>query len=262
MNRAGKVWISMSGSKRGRICDLWKCLLLTRMETSGCKFWMVQLRVEGEGESAKVVVEGEAKSVKLSGSDSSKVPFHLPPTIPINSFNFFDPISSLENYIYFPRSCPNRTTHISQLQQVPFQSPFQPNSPLPMSISALPMNPHSHTHNSQSFSQSHSHHPSLSYASLPPNPQLQPAATLLPSSSSSLSNNQSSTPLSASVTRILTLSNFEASLKTRDLQNAFSIWENDKGGFRIKWIDDVTALVVFADAGVGEWLRPDVVYRA
>lgn len=32
----------------------------------------------------------------------------------------------------------------------------------------------------------------------------------------------------------------------------FKDYEGDKGGFRIKWLDDVNALVVFADAGVGE----------
>lgn len=35
----------------------------------------------------------------------------------------------------------------------------------------------------------------------------------------------------------------------------FKDYENDKGGFRIKWVDDTNALVVFADAGVGESVR-------
>jgi hypothetical protein len=60
-----------------------------------------------------------------------------------------------------------------------------------------------------------------------------------------------SIPATAAVTRILVLSNFSPALKTRDLQAAFAQWEADKGGFRIKWIDDVTALVVFQDANVG-----------
>ncbi len=59
--------------------------------------------------------------------------------------------------------------------------------------------------------------------------------------------------VSASVTRILTLANFSPDLKTRDLQGVFSKWSEDKGGYKIKWIDDVTALAVFADATVGEW---------
>lgn len=40
-------------------------------------------------------------------------------------------------------------------------------------------------------------------------------------------------------------------LKTRDLQLMFKEWDNDKGGYRIKWLDDTNALVVFADAIVG-----------
>lgn len=31
----------------------------------------------------------------------------------------------------------------------------------------------------------------------------------------------------------------------------FKEWDNDKGGYRIKWLDDTNALVVFADAIVG-----------
>lgn len=59
-------------------------------------------------------------------------------------------------------------------------------------------------------------------------------------------------PLSASVTRILSIAGFSKELKTRDFQSAFSEWENVMGGFRIKWIDDTSLLVVFADAGVGK----------
>jgi hypothetical protein len=58
--------------------------------------------------------------------------------------------------------------------------------------------------------------------------------------------------LSASVTRILSLTGFPKELKTRDIQLAFSDWENANGGFKIKWIDDTSLLVVFADATVGE----------
>ena len=58
--------------------------------------------------------------------------------------------------------------------------------------------------------------------------------------------------LSASVTRILSLTGFPKELKTRDIQLAFSDWENASGGFKIKWIDDTSLLVVFADAAVGE----------
>jgi len=41
-------------------------------------------------------------------------------------------------------------------------------------------------------------------------------------------------------------------LKTRDIQTIFSQWEHEKGGFRIKWVDDVNALIVFQDATVGK----------
>jgi len=54
--------------------------------------------------------------------------------------------------------------------------------------------------------------------------------------------------LSAAVTRILTLSGFPPELKTRDIQAAFSEWENERGGFKIKWVDDTTLMLVFIDA--------------
>ena len=58
--------------------------------------------------------------------------------------------------------------------------------------------------------------------------------------------------LSASVTRILSLTGFPKELKTRDIQLAFSEWENANGGFKIKWIDDTSLLVVFVDATAGK----------
>jgi len=58
--------------------------------------------------------------------------------------------------------------------------------------------------------------------------------------------------LSASVTRILSLTGFPKELKTRDIQLAFSEWENANGGFKIKWIDDTSLLIVFADATVAK----------
>lgn len=60
--------------------------------------------------------------------------------------------------------------------------------------------------------------------------------------------------LSACVTRILALTGFPKELKTRDIQAAFSEWENVNGGFKIKWIDDTSLLIVFNDATVGEHL--------
>ncbi len=58
--------------------------------------------------------------------------------------------------------------------------------------------------------------------------------------------------LSASVTRILFLSGFPKELKTKDIQSAFSDWENGNGGFKIKWLDDTSLLIVFQDPSVGE----------
>jgi hypothetical protein len=58
--------------------------------------------------------------------------------------------------------------------------------------------------------------------------------------------------LSACVTRILTLTGFPKELKTRDIQTAFAEWENVNGGFKIKWIDDTSLLIVFQDATVAK----------
>jgi len=61
-----------------------------------------------------------------------------------------------------------------------------------------------------------------------------------------------STSLSASVTRILSLTGFPPELKTKDIQSAFTEWESQGGGFKIKWVDDISLLLVFADAGVAK----------
>lgn len=57
--------------------------------------------------------------------------------------------------------------------------------------------------------------------------------------------------LSASVTRILYLTGFPKELKTKDIQAAFSEYEAMAGGFKIKWRDDTSLLIVFQDATVG-----------
>ncbi|KIJ32824.1 hypothetical protein M422DRAFT_213665 [Sphaerobolus stellatus SS14] len=59
-------------------------------------------------------------------------------------------------------------------------------------------------------------------------------------------------PLSASVTRILALSGFPSELKTRDIQAAFGEWETVNGGFKIKWRDDTSLLIVFADPAIAK----------
>jgi len=58
--------------------------------------------------------------------------------------------------------------------------------------------------------------------------------------------------LSASVTRILFLTGFPKELKTKDIQSAFSDYESMTGGFKIKWRDDTSLLIVFQDAAVAK----------
>ncbi|KAG6380830.1 hypothetical protein JVT61DRAFT_5216 [Boletus reticuloceps] len=62
----------------------------------------------------------------------------------------------------------------------------------------------------------------------------------------------STSGLSASVTRILSLTGFAKELKTKDIQVAFSEWESVGGGFKIKWRDDTSLLIVFQDASVAK----------
>ncbi|KAF8220788.1 hypothetical protein L208DRAFT_1331718 [Tricholoma matsutake] len=58
--------------------------------------------------------------------------------------------------------------------------------------------------------------------------------------------------LSASVTRILFLTGFPKELKTKDIQSAFSEYEGINGGFKIKWRDDTSLLIVFQDPSVAK----------
>ncbi|KAF9446121.1 hypothetical protein P691DRAFT_794963 [Macrolepiota fuliginosa MF-IS2] len=58
--------------------------------------------------------------------------------------------------------------------------------------------------------------------------------------------------LSASVTRILYLTGFSKELKTKDIQSAFAEFENQSGGFKIKWKDDTSLLIVFQDPTVAK----------
>lgn len=48
------------------------------------------------------------------------------------------------------------------------------------------------------------------------------------------------------------LSDFDPALKTKDLMDLCREWEDDRGGFKVKWRDDTSAWIVFADAAVGE----------
>jgi len=58
--------------------------------------------------------------------------------------------------------------------------------------------------------------------------------------------------LSASVTRILYLTGFPKELKTKDIQQAFVEYESLNGGFKIKWRDDTSLMIVFQDAAVAK----------
>jgi hypothetical protein len=50
---------------------------------------------------------------------------------------------------------------------------------------------------------------------------------------------------------ILELYGFSASIKTAHLTDMFAAYENRSGGFRIKWVDETKALVIFESATVG-----------
>ena len=60
--------------------------------------------------------------------------------------------------------------------------------------------------------------------------------------------------LSPLVTRILEISGFSSDLKTRDIQSIFAAWEDERGGFKIKWVDDTKVLIIFAEPSTGESL--------
>ncbi|GAA5845041.1 hypothetical protein JCM9279_005413 [Rhodotorula babjevae] len=53
-------------------------------------------------------------------------------------------------------------------------------------------------------------------------------------------------------TRVLLLSNFSASLKTKDLQDLVAEWQDDHGGLKVKWRDDTSAWIVFNDPTVAK----------
>ena len=61
--------------------------------------------------------------------------------------------------------------------------------------------------------------------------------------------------VSVNTTRILSLTGFSRDLKTRDIQAIFVDFEDDRGGYRIKWLDDTGCLLVFNDALTGETCR-------
>ncbi|KDE04178.1 hypothetical protein MVLG_05402 [Microbotryum lychnidis-dioicae p1A1 Lamole] len=121
-------------------------------------------------------------------------------------------------------SSPTQTTH-THMRGSSQSSSFHAPPPPPSSSSR-----HSH---SQSNSHSHSRSGSTS---------------LTPSMLASLQSSTPSLTNQPNTTRILKLSNFDPSLKTRDIHHLFAEWEDERGGFRIKWADDVTCWIVFTDS--------------
>jgi len=99
---------------------------------------------------------------------------------------------------------------------------------------------------------------SFSLSSSAPPPQV-PAGNIYSASSLINASTINGQPTSAipiisrpiSTTRILLLSGFSPELKTRDILQVFQEWEDMAGGFRVKWVDDRQAYIVFQDALVG-----------
>ncbi|KAM0789103.1 hypothetical protein ACM66B_003159 [Microbotryomycetes sp. NB124-2] len=110
------------------------------------------------------------------------------------------------------------------------------------SLSSPSADRHYHHHHSNSFGHHRGHSHSSSFSS---------SAPFIPPSSSnpslaSVAAGGTASP-NSNATRILQLTNFSPELKTKDIQTIFSDWEDDKGGFKIKWNDDSSCWIVFND---------------
>lgn len=79
----------------------------------------------------------------------------------------------------------------------------------------------------------------------------------IPSSSSSTSPSSVNNP-----TRILLLQDFSPELKTRDLLALFCEFEDDRGGFKLKWIDETSCWIVFSDGAVGTFVARRSILRS
>ncbi|KAF8949361.1 R3H and coiled-coil domain-containing protein 1 [Haplosporangium gracile] len=79
-----------------------------------------------------------------------------------------------------------------------------------------------------------------------------PAEHLLTSSSSTPSKIGNWSEISNDDIYILELYDFSASIKTAHLTDMFAAYENRSGGFRIKWVDETKALVIFESAAVAK----------
>ncbi|KAK4047902.1 hypothetical protein OIV83_005084 [Microbotryomycetes sp. JL201] len=132
-------------------------------------------------------------------------------------------------------------TVVSQLNKY-----AQHQSPPPAAAMASSSSPgtdrHYHHNRTGSFGHHRGHSHSSSFSSSMP--------FIPPSSSnqslSAIASGQSNTS-NSNATRILQLQNFSPDLKTKDIQTIFGEWEDDKGGFKIKWNDDSSCWIVFND---------------
>ncbi|KAK5827181.1 hypothetical protein F5H01DRAFT_375047 [Linnemannia elongata] len=79
-----------------------------------------------------------------------------------------------------------------------------------------------------------------------------PAEALLTSPSSTPSKIGNWSEVSNDDMYILELYDFSASIKTAHLTDMFAAYENRSGGFRIKWVDETKALVIFESAAVAK----------
>ncbi|KAF9912291.1 R3H and coiled-coil domain-containing protein 1 [Linnemannia zychae] len=79
-----------------------------------------------------------------------------------------------------------------------------------------------------------------------------PAEHLLTSPSSTPSKIGNWSEVSNDDMYILELYDFSASIKTAHLTDMFAAFENRSGGFRIKWVDETKALVIFESASVAK----------
>ena len=74
------------------------------------------------------------------------------------------------------------------------------------------------------------------------------------SSSSSTSSPSSPSPINDNNTHILDCFGFPSSFKTYHLQSMFSKYDTIQGGYKIKWMDDTRALVIFAHSQTGKYI--------
>ncbi|EFP81559.1 uncharacterized protein PGTG_07808 [Puccinia graminis f. sp. tritici CRL 75-36-700-3] len=129
----------------------------------------------------------------------------------------------------------------------PLQVNHHNNHPLPPSLDsahsgASNLSPSNHSTVSSVYPNS------TSTAATSPVSNFQPMALLGPGNL--MAHQQPANP--NSTTRVLLLADFNKELKTRDIQHVFAEWEDDRGGFKIKWVDDTSCLIVFADPGVAK----------